>query len=173
VKSGASDPTIADDRVGRKGTDETARADFGGVKMNSVSGTGWFHFLMEYNDIWVAAREYAITRGRRVLNGDAVSVTQRTQEIGVRRALGARPIEITGLIVREGVQLTTWGIFLGLIGGAIAGRLISTLLFDVRVLDPVSLAGGVAMILAASLLASYLPARRASHLDPMVALRYE
>jgi putative ABC transport system permease protein len=101
------------------------------------------------------------------------AVTQRTQEIGVRLALGARPIEITCLIVREGFQLTAWGIVLGLAGGAIAGRLISTLLFDVPVLDPVSLAGGVAMILAASLLASYLPARRASRLDPMVALRYE
>ena len=101
------------------------------------------------------------------------AVTQRIQEIGVRMALGAEPGSITSLIVGEGLRLTGWGILVGLIGGAIAGRLIATLLFDVRALDPVSLAGGVTMILLASLLASYLPARRASRLDPLEALHYE
>ena len=101
------------------------------------------------------------------------AVTQRVQEIGVRMALGAVPGNITSLIVGEGVRLTAWGIVFGLIGGVIAGRLIATLLFDVRTLDPVSLAGGVSMILLASLLASYLPASRASRLDPLQALHYE
>jgi len=101
------------------------------------------------------------------------AVIQRVQEIGVRMALGAEPGNITSLIVGEGVRLTAWGIVIGLIGGVIAGRLIATLLFDVRALDPISLASGVTMILVASLLASYLPARRASRLDPLVALHDE
>ena len=101
------------------------------------------------------------------------AVTQRVQEIGVRMALGADPGSITSLIVGEGLRLTSSGIVVGLVGGAIAGRLIATLLFDVRALDPVSLAGGVTMILLASLLASYLPARRASRLEPLEALHYE
>jgi predicted permease len=101
------------------------------------------------------------------------AVTQRVPEIGVRMALGAVPGNITSLIVGEGIRLTVWGVVIGLIGGAIAGRLIATLLFDVRALDPVSLTAGVTMILVASLLASYLPARRASRLDPLDALHYE
>jgi putative ABC transport system permease protein len=101
------------------------------------------------------------------------AVTQRVPEIGVRIALGAVPGNITSLIVGEGIRLTVWGVVIGLIGGAIAGRLIATLLFDVRALDPVSLTAGVTMILVASLLASYLPARRASRLDPLDALHYE
>jgi len=101
------------------------------------------------------------------------AVTQRVQEIGVRMALGAEPGSITSLIVGEGLRLTCWGIVVGLIGGAIAGRLIATLLFNVRALDPVSLAGGVSMILVTCFVASYLPARRASRLDPLEALHYE
>jgi putative ABC transport system permease protein len=101
------------------------------------------------------------------------AVTQRTQEMGLRLALGARPIEITGLVVIEGIRLTAGGIILGVAGGAIAGTFMSKLLYGVPVLDPVSFAGGAMMLLVVSLLASYLPARRASRVDPMVALRYE
>jgi predicted permease len=101
------------------------------------------------------------------------AVTQRVQEIGLRIALGANPGSITFLIAGEGLGLTARGIVLGLIGGAIAGRLIATLLFDVHALDLISLVGGATMILMASFLASYLPALRASRIDPTVALRNE
>lgn len=101
------------------------------------------------------------------------AVTQRVQEIGLRIALGANPGSITLLIAGEGLRLTAGGIVLGLLGGAIAGRLIATLLFDVRALDLISLVGGATMILMASFLASYLPALRASRIDPTVALRNE
>jgi predicted permease len=101
------------------------------------------------------------------------AVIQRTQEMGVRLALGARPVEITALIVGEGVRLTAWGVLLGVAGGAIAGTLISKLLFRVPVLDAVSFSAGALLFLAVSLLASYFPARRASRVDPIVALRCE
>jgi putative ABC transport system permease protein len=103
----------------------------------------------------------------------AHAIRQRTQEIGVRLALGATPVEIAGLVVVEGLRLTVWGIVAGSAGGVAAGRLMSKLLFGVRALDPVSFLGGVATILAVALLASYLPARRAARVDPMIALRYE
>jgi putative ABC transport system permease protein len=101
------------------------------------------------------------------------AVAQRTQEMGVRLALGARPIEILRFIIGDGVRLAAWGILLGTAGGAIAGTFISKLLYSVPVLDPVSFSAGALLLLAVSILASYLPARRASRVDPMVALRYE
>jgi hypothetical protein len=101
------------------------------------------------------------------------AVAQRIQEIGVRLALGARPATIAKLIVGEGVRLAIWGIVLGVAGGALASTFVSKLLFGVPAFDPVSFAAGAAMLLAAALLASYLPARRASRVDPMSALRCE
>jgi ABC-type antimicrobial peptide transport system permease subunit len=101
------------------------------------------------------------------------AVTQRTQEMGLRLAIGARPIEITQLVLGEGARLAGWGIIVGLVASAISGAFISKLLFGVQVLDPVSYLAGAGILLAISLLASYLPARRASRVDPIVALRYE
>jgi predicted permease len=100
-------------------------------------------------------------------------VAQRIQEMGVRLALGARPIEITRLIVGEGVWLAIWGLVLGVAGGALASTFVSKLLFGVPAFDPVSFTAGAIMLLAAALLASYLPARRASRVDPMSTLRCE
>jgi putative ABC transport system permease protein len=101
------------------------------------------------------------------------AVTQRIQEMGVRLALGAKPIEITRLIVGEGVRLAVWGIALGVAGGALASTFLSKLLFGVPAFDLASFAAGAVMLLGAALLASYLPARRASRVDPMTALRCE
>lgn len=101
------------------------------------------------------------------------AVARRTQEMGLRFALGARPIEIQRLVVGEGARLAGWGILFGIAGGALAARYISKLLFGVRALDPVSFVAGVVLLFAVALLASYIPARRASRVDPMVALRYE
>ncbi len=101
------------------------------------------------------------------------AVTQRTQEMGLRLAIGARPIEISRLVLGEGARLAGWGIIVGLAVSAITSAFLSKLLFGVRALDPISYFAGVAVFLAVSLLASYLPARRASRVDPVVALRYE
>src|SRR5579883_396344 len=101
------------------------------------------------------------------------AVARRTQEMGLRFALGARPIEIQTLVVGEGARLACWGILFGVVIGAFVARYISRLLFGVRVLDPVSFAAGTLLLFIVALLASYIPARRASRVDPMVALRYE
>jgi predicted permease len=100
-------------------------------------------------------------------------VASRTAEIGIRKALGATHGNIMGMVLREGMALTLAGLFVGLLLGLVAARLIGSLLYGVRPVDPASIIVTVALLGAASLLASYIPARRAARVDPMVALRYE
>jgi len=103
----------------------------------------------------------------------AYAVTQRTREIGIRMALGAEPGGLQQMFVRQGLLLAGIGAIIGL--GAAAGltRLISSLLFGVAALDPLTYAGVAAILLAAAAFASYLPARRATAVDPIDALRAE
>ena len=101
------------------------------------------------------------------------SVTQRSQEIGVRIALGARPGHVLRLVVREGMRLTVLGLLIGLGAALAATRVMASLLFGVSVTDPLTLAGVTAFAAAVALLASYLPARRATRVDPAVTLRAE
>jgi putative ABC transport system permease protein len=103
----------------------------------------------------------------------AYAVTQRTREIGIRMALGAEPAGLRQMFVRHGLLLAGIGAILGL--GAAAGltRLMSTLLFGVKALDPVTYLGVAAILIAAAALASYFPARRATKVDPLEALRAE
>jgi putative ABC transport system permease protein len=103
----------------------------------------------------------------------AYSVTRRTQEIGIREALGAQPRDVLRLIVREGASLAGIGILIGLALSLALTRLISSLLFGVTAADPLTFVCVAAMLSAVALLASYIPARRAMRVDPMVALRYE
>jgi len=100
-------------------------------------------------------------------------VASRTSEIGIRKALGATHGNIMGMVLREGMVLTLVGLAVGLLLGLAAARLIGSLLYGVSPIDPVSIVATVALLGAASLLASYIPARRAAKVDPMVALRYE
>jgi len=101
------------------------------------------------------------------------AVTQRTREIGVRIALGASSREIIKLIVGQGALLVGIGVVIGLGGGALGTRLLANLLFGVSVLDPVTFVGVTALLAATAFLACYLPARRATKVDPMVVLRQE
>jgi putative ABC transport system permease protein len=99
------------------------------------------------------------------------SVTQRTHEIGIRMALGACTMDVLRMIVNSSMGWVFAGLALGVAGAAGLTRLLTGLLYEVRPLDPVVL-GGVALLLAAvALIASYVPARRASKIDPMIALR--
>jgi predicted permease len=101
----------------------------------------------------------------------AYSVAQRTQEVGIRRALGAQQADILRLVISQGLTLALAGIVLG-IGGALAlTRLMKTLLFHVSATDPITFAGVAVLFLLAALAASYIPAHRASRIDPMAALR--
>jgi predicted permease len=98
-------------------------------------------------------------------------VIQRTREFGVRMALGARPNDVRTMVVREGMVLTAIGIAVGLIGAFVLTRLMRTLLFDVTPSDPVTFVGIALVLGTVAILASYLPARRATRVDPLVALR--
>jgi putative ABC transport system permease protein len=101
----------------------------------------------------------------------AYAVSQRTNEIGIRMALGAQPGQVIGLIMRSGFKLVAIGLIIGLAGAAGAARLIQTLLFDVQPFD-LTIYGGVAAVFAlVAALACLIPSLRASRIDPLVALR--
>ncbi|MBS1791948.1 MAG: ABC transporter permease [Acidobacteria bacterium] len=101
------------------------------------------------------------------------AVAQRTREIGIRIALGAEAKEIVKLIVGQGALLVGIGIGIGLGGAGLGTRLLASLLFGVSALDPWTFVGVTALLAATAFLASYLPARRATKVDPMVALRQD
>ena len=96
---------------------------------------------------------------------------QRSQEIGVRMALGARRADVLALVLGRGARLALLGVLLGLAGAAALSRSLSGLLFEVSPTDPAVFALAAAVLGGAAIVASYLPARRAAHTDPGVALR--
>jgi predicted permease len=103
----------------------------------------------------------------------AYGVARRTHEVGIRMALGAQPRDVLRLVARRGLALTLAGIGIGLAAAVALTRLMSSLLFGVTPTDAVTFAAVAALLAAVALLASYLPARRATRVDPLVALRYE
>ncbi len=98
-------------------------------------------------------------------------VSQRTREIGIRMALGARPGDVLGMILREGAALAAVGVALGLPLAALLGMALGSLLYDVKPLDPVVFMTAPALLALAALVATWLPARRATRVTPLTALR--
>jgi ABC-type antimicrobial peptide transport system permease subunit len=103
----------------------------------------------------------------------AYSVTQRTREIGIRLALGAERSKVAGLVIRDGLILCLIGLTLGLAGAFGATRLLRGLLYQVAPTDPGTYAAVAILLMVVSLLACWLPARRATRVDPLIALRSE
>jgi putative ABC transport system permease protein len=101
------------------------------------------------------------------------SVSRRTQEIGVRMALGARSSDVLMMVLGQGTKLAAIGVAIGLAGAVALTRVMSTLLFEVSVTDPATFTAVVALLAVVTLLACYIPARRATKVDPMIALRRE
>jgi len=100
-------------------------------------------------------------------------VTQRTQELGVRMALGATPTNIRALILNHSLKWIMAGAVAGLAAGMIATRGIKSMLYQVEPNDPLIIGGVTAILIAVGLLSAWLPARRAARLDPMIALRHD
>ena len=98
-------------------------------------------------------------------------VSRRTREFGVRQALGATPPDLVRQVLREGLPLTSGGLALGLGLGALLGRVLSVVLYQVSPFDAVSFAAASAVLVAAAFLAAWVPARRAGRIEPMAAMR--
>jgi ABC-type antimicrobial peptide transport system permease subunit len=103
----------------------------------------------------------------------AYLVSQGTREVGIRMALGATPKEILLLVVRQGMMVALVGVAAGLAGALVATRFMSSLLFGVSATDPMTFTGIALLLGLTALMASYVPARRAARIDPMVSLRSE
>ena len=101
------------------------------------------------------------------------SVSLRTHELGIRMALGARRSDVLGLVMRHGVHLILTGAAVGVVGSIAVSRVLQSLLFEVSATDPATYVAAVSALAAAAMLACYIPARRATKMDPKTALRYE
>jgi len=103
----------------------------------------------------------------------AYQVTQRTQEIGIRMALGAEKHDVLGMVLRRTLVLAGAGVVLGTAGALAVTRVLANSLFEVKPTDPLTFAAVAALLGCVALLAGLIPAQRATKVDPMVALRYE
>jgi putative ABC transport system permease protein len=103
----------------------------------------------------------------------ALSVNQRTKEIGIRLALGAKPSTVRFMVIKQGMVLVVLGLAFGVVGSVAMTRPLSAFLFQVSPIDPLTLVGVCLLLAAAAFAACYIPARRATTINPLIALRYD
>lgn len=144
---------------------------FVNVQESFYAGTAGQRTLMLYLSVLAGIGLFLAATG--LYGVLAYSVARRTRELGLRIALGAQKGDVQGLVLRQGARLLGLGLVLGLTASLVLGRVLRAFLFDVAPHDPVTLLCVAALLSLVALLACYLPARRASKLDPMVALRCE
>ena len=136
-----------------------------------TASMGDYRFYMELLGIFAGVAVLLAAVG--IYGVMSYSVSERTHEIGIRVALGARPGDVLGLVAKLGLKLTSFGVAIGVALAFGVTRLISTFLFGVKPTDPLTYAAVALSLAAIALLACYIPARRAIKVDPLVALRYE
>jgi ABC-type antimicrobial peptide transport system permease subunit len=100
-------------------------------------------------------------------------VTRRTREIGIRMAIGAQRVDVIRMVVRQGIVLAVMGVVVGIAAAFGATRIMNSMLYHVKAMDPLTLIAVSVLLLLVSLVACFVPARRATHVDPLIALRYE
>ncbi len=101
------------------------------------------------------------------------SVTRRTSEIGIRITLGAQPVDVFRIVVGEGLRFALIGVGVGVAGGLVLTRLLGSFLYGISASDPLTFSAVALLLILVSATASFFPARRATRVDPIVALRYE
>ena len=147
---------------------------FASSTRSANSTTSRWHGLRLRSSCWRSPEGWLLLLGIVGIYGViAYVVSQRTREIGIRMALGAQPAAMLPVFVRQGLLLAGVGVGVGLAAAAGLTRLMSSLLFGVTAVDPLTYAAVSALLMAAAVLASYLPARRAMAIDPVQALRAE
>ena len=146
---------------------------FGVYTMNEVRAISVAMYTFGFATMGIFAVVALVLAAIGIYGVMAFAVTQRTQEIGIRMALGARAVDVLRLVVTNGMSLAVIGIIAGLLGAFGITRLMQSLLFNVSPTDLVTFGLVSAGLLLVALLACYIPARRATKVDPLVALRYE
>jgi putative ABC transport system permease protein len=154
----AIDPTLAVSRVATM--DELVAVQLARPRFNAA--------LLN----WLSALAVALA-GLGIYGVLAYTVAERTPEFGVRLALGAQTQDILKLVIRQGAKLVAGGMALGLVASFVLTRLLTSLLFGVRATDPMTFIVIAVVVAVVALLACYIPARRATKVDPLVALKYE
>jgi len=123
--------------------------------------------------LWIFAALALVLSAVGIFGVMSYTVSRRTQEMAIRMALGASRREVLMLVFREGLRVTGFGVVLGLVAAVALSRVMAGYVYGVTATDPLTLVGASLLLVFVALLASYLPARRATGVNPMTALRYE
>jgi ABC-type antimicrobial peptide transport system permease subunit len=123
--------------------------------------------------LWIFAALALVLSAVGIFGVMSYTVSRRTQEMAIRMALGASRHEVLMLVLREGLRVTGVGVVLGLVAAVALSRVMAGYVYGVTATDPLTLVGASLLLVSVALLASYLPARRATGVNPMRALRYE